>query len=127
MSEADTAPFWAATRRHELLYGWCQECDSVVFYLRQHCPSCGSDRVEHRASRGHGTLYTFTVMRQNTQPYFSTICPYAVGYIDVDEGFRILAGLAVPDVDKLACGQRVTLTWEDGERCSFPLFRPAAV
>jgi uncharacterized OB-fold protein len=127
MSEADTGPFWTATKRHELLYGWCPDCNTTVFYPRLHCPGCGGGHVEQRTSSGHGTLYTFTVMRQNPHPFFSTICPYAVGYVDLDEGFRILAGLTVADVGTLTCGQRVTLSWEEDEDCNFPLFAPAAV
>lgn len=125
LQEPDTGPFWAATARRELLYGWCEHCGKVVFHLRRHCPGCGSDDVQQRVSAGAGTLYTFTVMRQNPDPFFATIRPYAVGYVDLDEGFRMLAGLQAEDIGQLGCGQRVRVAWEEGNTCNFPLFTPA--
>ncbi|MGH3217193.1 MAG: Zn-ribbon domain-containing OB-fold protein [Streptosporangiaceae bacterium] len=122
--EPDTGPFWAATLRRELLYGWCTHCGKPVFYPRRHCPGCGEGGVEHRVSAGSGTLYTFTVMRRHTDPFFASIAPYAVGYVDLDEGFRMLAGLSASDPGQLSCGQRVRLIWEEGSGCNFPLFTP---
>jgi uncharacterized protein len=120
--EPDTGPFWAATLRRELVYGWCQRCDKPVFYLRRQCPSCGADGVELLVSAGTGTLYTFTVIRQHSHPFFAAAAPYAVGYVDLDEGFRMLAGLCAAATGQLSCGQRVRVTWEEGSTCNFPLF-----
>jgi uncharacterized protein len=123
--EPDTGPFWAATLKRELLYGWCRHCDKPVFYPRRHCPGCGGDGVEQRVSAGTGTLYTFTVIRQHSHPFFKSTAPYAVGYVDLDEGFRMLAGLLAEDIGQLSCGQRVRVLWEEGSECNFPLFTPA--
>ncbi len=30
--EPDTQPFWEATKRHELTYQTCNECNTVIFY-----------------------------------------------------------------------------------------------
>ncbi len=53
--------------------------------------------------------------------------PYAVAWIDLDEGPRMLAnvtGVEEP-ADELAIGQRVQLEWEEHEELCIPLFRPA--
>ena len=66
--EQDTEPFWEATKRRELTYQTCDDCDEVIFYPRMHCPSCGSRDYEWRVSSGEGTVYTFSVIRQNRMP-----------------------------------------------------------
>ena len=55
--------------------------------------------------------------------------PYAVGYVDLDEGFRMMSNIvavADPTTD-IKIAQRVKLQWEDqgdGE-VSLPMFAPA--
>jgi uncharacterized OB-fold protein len=123
--EPDTEPFWDATKSHELKY---QVCDNghVVFFPRSHCPTCGSRRFEWKASKGEGTIYSFSVVRLNRHPAFAPLVPYAVAYVDLDEGFRILTNVVNADVESLQIGQRVRVDWEDQESgISLPLFTPA--
>ncbi len=122
--EPDTAPFWAATRSHKLTYQVCLDCGDVVFYPRRHCTGCLSGSLDWRASAGLGTVYTFTVIRQHGHPYFRSRLPYVVGWIDLAEGFRMLAEIAVPPADA-AVGLPVQLSWEDHAEVSIPVFRPA--
>jgi len=100
----------------------------VVFFPRAHCPTCGSSKLETRESKGEGTVYTYSVVRLNRHPAFAALGPYAVAYVDVDEGFRVLTnivGLADP-VKDAKIGQRVKLQWEDQEGgISLPMFTPA--
>lgn len=123
LDEADTGPFWAATKDHRLTYQWCRDCETVVFFRRQFCPGCGGTDLEERDSAGRGTVYTFTVIRKSAHPFFGSIAPYVVAYIDLDEGFRLMAGVNA-DIDTLEVGAPVVVEWEDGETCSFPVFRP---
>ena len=122
--EPDTAPFWAATAEHRLTYQVCQACGQVVFPPRRHCTCCTSGDLEWRDSAGAGTVYTFTVIRQHGHPYFRGRLPYVLGFIDLDEGFRMLAEIDVPPGDA-AVGQRVTVGWEDSPELAVPVFRPA--
>jgi uncharacterized OB-fold protein len=48
-----------------------------------------------------------------------------VGFIDLDEGFRMLAEIAA-DPAAVQIGQRVAVDWEDHEDLSVPIFRVAA-
>ncbi len=127
--EPDSHPFWEATKRHELTYQSCSSCKQPIFYPRRHCPNCGSIESTWRASKGLGTVYTFSVIMQSRHPAFRELGPYAVGYVDLDEGFRIMTnivGIADPTKD-IRCGMRVKVRWEDqgdGE-VSLPLFEPA--
>jgi uncharacterized OB-fold protein len=110
--EPDTEPYWRATREHRLLYRPSGD--------RPH-----DGRSEWLESAGLGTVYTFTVIRQHGHPYFRSRTPYVVGYIDLDEGFRLLAEIA-EDPAGVQVGQRVRVDWEDHDEVSVPLFRDAA-
>jgi uncharacterized protein len=127
--EPDTQPFWEATKRHELMYQMCNACHAVIFYPRRHCTHCGSGDVARHVSKGQGTVYTFSVIMQSRHPAFAELGPYAVAYVDLDEGFRMMTNIVgVKDPTKdVQCGMRVKLRWEDqGEgELSLPTFEPA--
>ncbi len=127
--EPDTQPFWDATRRRELTYQTCNTCRAVIFYPRSHCTSCGSSAMTTRVSQGLGSVYTFTVIMQSRHPAFAELGPYAVAYVDLDEGFRIMSNVInVQDPTRdIHCGQRVKLCWHDqGEgQIALPMFEPA--
>ena len=126
--EPDTEPFWEATKRHELVYQ-VNDCGEVVFYPRKYCLECGSENTDWRVSKGEGEVYTFSVVMQSRHPAFADLGPYAVAYVDLDEGFRIMTnivGVANP-VEDIHCGMRVKVRWEyqgEGE-VSLPMFEPA--
>ena len=125
--EADTAAFWAGTREGELRYQRCDDCDTVVFYPRHHCTNCLGQSLSWHLSKGEGTVYTYSVIRQSYHPFFRSKVPFAVAWIDLDEGPRILSNLTgVEDpATEVSIGQRVHVDWEEHEDLSIPLFRPA--
>jgi uncharacterized OB-fold protein len=125
--EHDTAAFWAATKNRELKYQQCADCGTVVFYPRAHCTGCVGGNLQWKTASGKGTIYTFSVVRKAEHPYFRTLVPYAVAWIDLDEGPRILSNVVgVKDpANELNVGQRVTVEWEAHEELCLPLFRPA--
>jgi uncharacterized protein len=124
LTEPDTRDFWLATKDKALRYQQCDTCGTVVWHPRRHCTGCTSGELHWHTSAGNGTIYTFSVVRQSYHPFFRTQVPYAVAWIDLDEGPRMLSnvvGVADPTTD-LACGQRVRLTWETHEEVNLPLF-----
>ena len=126
--EPDTEAFWEATKEHELRYQVCDDCGGIVFYPRRHCTHCMSLNLSWKVSSGEGTVYAYTVIHQMGQPAFKDRVPYAVAWIDLDEGFRLLSnivGIDNPSSD-VKIGQRVQVAWEDQEDgLSLPLFEPA--
>ncbi len=127
LHEADTRPFWEATKNHELRYQRCSDCDTLVFYPRQHCTKCLGNSLEWKTSAGEGTIYTYSVVRQNYHPFFRPRSPYAIAWIDLDEGFRMMSNIVgVEDATQdIHIGQRVRVDWEDHEELSIPVFRPS--
>jgi len=124
LAEPDTAPFWAATPQHRLIYQVCAACGEIIFYPRRHCTGCLSMDLHWHDSAGSGTVYTYTVIRQHGLPYFRSRLPYVVGFIDLDEGFRLMAEIDAPP-DGIRVRQRVTVSWEDYAELAVPVFRLA--
>ncbi len=127
LQQADTQPFWQATQAKEFRYQRCDACDTVVWYPRKHCTGCVEGNLSWHVSAGLGTVYTFSIVRQSYHPFFRNQVPYAVAYIDLDEGPRFLTnvvGVANPDEDVFV-GQRVKLVWEAHEQLNIPLVEPA--
>ena len=128
LHELDTQAFWRATKDHELRYQQCDDCETVVFYPRRHCTGCLGNSLTWKTSSGQGTVYTYSIVRQSYHPFFRGLVPYAVGWIDLDEGPRLLSNLVGIEntLDDLKIGQRVRVTWEDHEELAIPLFEPVA-
>ena len=81
-----------------------------------------------KVSKGEGTVYTYSVVRQNRIPGFQELGAYAVAYVDLDEGFRMLTNVVVdgdPTKD-VKIGQRVKVEFEkqDSGEYPIPVFRP---
>ena len=108
--EPDTEPFWEATKRHELIYQVCDSTGEVIFYPRKYSLHCDADDISWRTSKGEGEVYTFSVVMQSRHPAFADLGPYAVAYVDLDEGFRIMttswAWITLWKTSTAACASR---------------------
>jgi uncharacterized OB-fold protein len=127
--EPDSQPFWEATKEKKLIYQTCDSCHKIIFYPRAHCPSCGSLENSWNESKGDGILYTYSVVMQSRHPAFKDLGAYAIAYVDLDEGFRIMTNIINVDdpVNDLEIGMKVKLSWQDqGEgEIALPMFEPA--
>ena len=125
--EFDTREFLAATKDKKFTYQQCDSCNTIVFYPRRHCTGCTDGTLQWQTSKGRGTIYTFSVVRQSYHPFFRNQVPYAVAWIDMDEGPRILSNVVgVKDpLNDLKIGQAVVVEWEEHEELNIPLFKPA--
>lgn len=126
--EPISEPFWEGAKNGELKFQRCDDCNEVVFYPRPHCTKCGGTNLTWNTSTGEGTVYTFSVVRQNRNPAFSDLGAYAVAYVDVDEGFRMLTNIVGVDdpTQDVAIGQRVRVEFEPQDSGDYPIpvFRP---
>lgn len=124
LSEPDTAPFWERTQNKQFCFQQCDNCGCVVWYPRAHCTECTQGTLSWQVSKGIGTLYSFSVVRQSYHPFFRSQVPYVVAYVDLDEGPRFLTNLVeIDDPDTVKIGQRVELVWEEHETLNIPLVK----
>ena len=86
--EPNTETFWEGCQVGELRYQVNNSTGNVIFYPSLHDPQTGSRDFSWKVSKGEGTIYTFSVVRQNRMPNFIDLGAYSVAYIDLDEGFR---------------------------------------
>jgi uncharacterized OB-fold protein len=121
--EPDTAEFWRKTKDQVLGYQHCDDCGTIVFYPRRHCTGCLGSNLTWQASAGEGSIYSFSIIRQSYHPFFRAQVPFAVAWVDLDEGPRLLTNIT-GDPSTLEIGQRVRVVWEEHEALNIPLFEP---
>lgn len=105
-----TAAILDGYRRGELLCQRCEACARAQFYPRILCRHCGSQRLRLEPSSGRGTLYSFT--RVERGPTRDWPVPYTLALVDLDEGFRLLVTLEVPESSEPAIGQPVRIVFD---------------
>jgi uncharacterized OB-fold protein len=95
----------------ELVGSSCHNCGAQAFPRRVHCQKCFSTDLVDIGLDRVGQLYSFTVVRVSS----SRPTPYAIGYVDLPGGLRILADLA-RDQDRdeeFGCDTSVRLEIDD--------------
>ncbi|GAA4658714.1 Zn-ribbon domain-containing OB-fold protein [Amycolatopsis dongchuanensis] len=86
----------------------CPSCGAAAPYAWPRCPSCGGE-AEPAVFGPEGTVWSSTVVRI---PVADRTPPYALAYVDLDDGPRILAHLPAdwPNDRVPPIGSRVRLT-----------------
>jgi uncharacterized OB-fold protein len=67
----------------------CASCGEKAFPTRAFCPACGGRDLVTISLPAEGTLYSYSVVHVSS----SRATPYAIGYVDLANGVRVLAGL----------------------------------
>jgi hypothetical protein len=118
-------PFWDAVEQGRLLLERCSRCRAVIWYPRGFCPRCGSTATDWIEASGHGTVYSYTVVRKSFGA-FAPLTPYVVAYIELAEGPRILSNVVGVAPDEVVIGLPVELAVEQPEGSpAVYRFRPA--
>ncbi len=113
-----------------LLGSLCRSCGAHFFPIREACAGCLSEDLETVRFATEGTLYTYTIVRQST-PAFEV--PYALGYVDLPEGVRIMGQITGVEFSDISIGMPMVLvlepfgTSEAGDALTGYRFRPADV
>ena len=116
--DAATEAYWAAARQGVLRLRVCTACARPHWYPRPVCPFCMAD-TEWRDASGQGEIYSLSVTRR------AGPIPYALAYVRLDEGVTMLSNIVDTDLDALAIGQRVKLTFKPAEDgWQIPMFTP---
>lgn len=115
----ENRPFWDAAQHGRFLIKRCTACGEAHFYPRAICPHCFSDATEWQESRGEGVIYSVSVMRR-------VPVPYAIAYVELDEGVTVMTNILDADLDALRIGQRVKVAFRDSDGgARVPVFVPA--
>lgn len=123
---AETAEFWAACRRHELLLQRCGGCGTVQFYPRVLCGRCGGRDLGWLRASGRGTVKSFSIVRRPVSPAYAAERPYALLLVALDEGPTMMSTLTGGDPERAFVGMPVEVAFDDWpEGVTMPRFRPA--
>lgn len=121
--DAFTAPWWAACREHRLMVRACRGCGRTHFPPRPACPRCWSDDVDWRDSAGTGTLYTYSVVRENDLDPFSGSLLYITAIVELGEGPRLMTTIVDSPAQAIIVGARVVVRFVERGDWTFPAFR----
>lgn len=115
--------FWSSCDEGRLSLPKCERCETIFYYPRLACPSCGSRELRWIDASGRGTIFSHTTV--HTSFYgaeWEDDIPYTVLLVDLEEGPRMLSRL-VGDDTGLRTGAAVTTEFfRIGER-RYPMFR----
>jgi uncharacterized OB-fold protein len=105
-ADAESAPYWDAAAEDRLAVQRCTVCGHMQLYPRPWCLRCRG-AVEWIGASGLGTVYSFTVIRQNFLQPFRDELPYVVALVDLDEGPRLMTNVVGCEPDAVTVGARV--------------------
>ncbi|CAM5612007.1 hypothetical protein ATER59S_05706 [Aquamicrobium terrae] len=86
--------------------GRCRACSALSFPRAQVCTECLSTEIEGVTLSSEGRLYSFSVVHQAPKGWK---VPYALGYVDLPEGIRVLGHIDAPP-DTIVIDQLVKLS-----------------
>ena len=104
-------PFWEAAKRHELTLQRCGACNAFIYYPRDRCPQCLSEKLEWQRVSGHGTVYSYTVVRRASTRSFADQ-PYVLAIVELDEGPRMTTNVEAP-IESIKVGMPVSVYFDD--------------
>ena len=114
----ETKPFWDACAAGKLVLPRCKDTGKYIWYPRAISPFTFGP-VEWVEVSGKGTIYTFSVMARAE-------VPYAIGYVELAEGPRMMTNIVDCDLATLKIGQQVKLKFVPSENGPpMPMFTPA--
>ena len=133
LSDALTAPFFAAAGRHELVIPRCASCGDFVWYPEPACPRDGGALAWERVS-GRCTLFSWAVVRRPFLPAFADKVPFVTALVALaeDEAVRVPTYIVDADPETLvadapvrAVFRALSFTTVPGAEVVVPMFTPA--
>jgi hypothetical protein len=125
IANADTKPFWDGCARAEFLLQRCAACQAYRHPPSPICPKCLSDECAWIPASGYGTVYSFTVVREQSARGWDAMVPYVLTVVELAEGPHVLTNLTNVTPEEVRIGLPVEVTFtelEDGS--TLPLFQP---
>jgi len=122
----ETAEFWRAARRHELVFQRCASCGQRIYFPRLLCHRCLSPKLDWEKAAGWGEIYSYTVVHQVAHESFAADVPYVYAIIELAEGVRMISHVININPSRVRIGMKVKVVFEDvTPEVSIPKFEPA--
>ena len=116
-----TEPFWEGTRRGELRLQRCSECERFRWTPQFACPECLSEDYRWVAARGHGVVYSYTIVHRSVDRD-AFPAPYVLGVVQIEEGPFLLTNIVGCEPDEVRVDMPVAVRFEkiDDEFTVYP-------
>jgi len=116
----ETQAFWDGAAKGNLMLKKCGDCGEYHYYPRAICPHCFSGKTEWVKAAGTGEIYTFSVMKRSK-------IPFAIAYVTLAEGVKMMTNIVDTDLDAIKIGQQVKVVFKPTEDDGppVPMFTPA--
>jgi uncharacterized OB-fold protein len=88
--DRDTAGFWEAARRHQLVVRACNSCGAVLHMPRAYCHHCASWDTGWKQVAGTGRLHSWTTAEHQVHPAYPV--PYTIVLVQLDDAPARLIG-----------------------------------
>lgn len=122
----ESEPFWAGCAEGRMVLPRCEGCRRFHFYPRRFCPYCDCEDIEWREASGAGIVYSFAVVEKPIEKAFSSLVPYVIAIVELEEGIRMLSHVVEVDPADMACGMRVRVRFRRvSDTLTVPVFGPA--
>ncbi|WP_332880671.1 Zn-ribbon domain-containing OB-fold protein [Streptomyces sp. NBC_00564] len=123
-AQFESLAFWTGGERGELLIHRCGECGLWLHPPKPVCRRCMSRAVTPQPVSGEGTVYSYTVNRQQWMPDMEV--PYVLAVVELaeDPGLRLTTRLTGVDPSDVRIGLPVRVVFEQVEEIWLPLFTP---
>lgn len=122
----ETKPFWDAARAGKLMVGRCVPvdkggCGKAHYYPRSICPLCFTPGAALEEASGKATVYTLSVTYRGAPE------PFAIGYVELEEGPRIMTNFTGAALESFKIGDAVKVVFVPTEEGAppVPMFAPA--
>jgi uncharacterized OB-fold protein len=128
LPDAVTAPYWQAAAERRLAVQYCDRCRQFIHPPEPYCPRCQNEGLRFEQVSGEGSVYSYTVVRDNATRGFEEMGPYVVALVELKEQPRLtlVANILGAAIDDVRVGMPVRVTWEEaGEGVVLPQFTPA--
>ncbi len=122
--DPDSVPYWSAAHHGRLVVQVCDDCGTAQLYGRAMCLACRGS-VSWVPASGRGTVYSYTVIRQNHARPFRDWIPYVVALVDLEEGPRVMTNVVGCEPDEVSVGMAVRARFEAvSDEAGIALFEP---
>jgi hypothetical protein len=122
----ETMPFWNGCQEGKLLLQQDQATGGFQWYPRSINTMTPGGKMNWVASSGKGTVWTFTITRQNRTPGFDD-GPYVLALVELDEGVKLFTNIIECDPFDVQIGMEVEVTFvKANTEISVPFFKPIA-
>jgi len=113
--ETDSAGFWEAAKRHELVAQRCTDCGAFRHPPMPVCYNCQSLNFEWAKVSGKGKVWNRIIAHHPVHPALRDREPYNVVLVDLDDapGVRMVGNLIDCPNEEVKVGMPVKVCFED--------------